>query len=84
MINATGCGVTSPDAQWLEYAKGQPVNYTGDINNVFACGQMVSVLRSAAEISAKPQLDPGTKLEMQCRTCPNPIPGLAVVSGCDY
>jgi len=37
MIGATACGVTSPDATYLEYLKGQPVNYTGDINTVFAC-----------------------------------------------
>jgi hypothetical protein len=37
MINATTCGVTDPNAQWLEYKTGQPVNYTGDINAVFAC-----------------------------------------------
>jgi len=37
MINAASCGVTSPDALWLEYTKGRPVNFTGDINTVFAC-----------------------------------------------
>jgi len=41
MINATSCGVTSPDATYLEYAKGSPVNFTppagGDINTVFSC-----------------------------------------------
>jgi hypothetical protein len=37
MINATTCGVTSPDATYLEYKGGKPVNYTGDINAVFAC-----------------------------------------------
>jgi len=37
MIGAQACGVTDSSALWLEYAKGQPVNYTGDINNVFAC-----------------------------------------------
>ena len=37
MINASTCGVTSADAMWLEYTKGQPVNYKGDINTVFAC-----------------------------------------------
>jgi hypothetical protein len=37
MINATGCGVTSADAKWLEYSGGHPLNYTGDINKVFAC-----------------------------------------------
>jgi len=37
MIGAQACGVTDPKALWLEYAKGQPSNYTGDINDVFAC-----------------------------------------------
>jgi len=41
MINSvsgsTPCGVNSPDAMWLEYTKGKPVNFTGDINTVFAC-----------------------------------------------
>ena len=37
MINATGCGVNSADALYLEYKGGQPVNYTGDINTVFQC-----------------------------------------------
>jgi hypothetical protein len=37
MIGATGCGVNSASATYLEYKGGQPVNYTGDINLVFAC-----------------------------------------------
>ena len=37
MINASTCGVTSADAMWIEYSKGMPVNYKGDINTVFAC-----------------------------------------------
>jgi hypothetical protein len=37
MVGAAGCGVTSRDALWLEYKLGQPVNYAGDIENVFAC-----------------------------------------------
>ncbi len=37
MVGATGCGVTSPDAQWLEYNHGQALNYSGDISQVFAC-----------------------------------------------
>jgi hypothetical protein len=37
MVGAAGCGVTSPDALWLEYKLGKPVNYAGDIENVFAC-----------------------------------------------
>jgi hypothetical protein len=37
MRGATGCGMTSGDALWIEYTKGSPVNYKGDINQVFAC-----------------------------------------------
>jgi hypothetical protein len=41
MINSvngtTTCGVNSPDALWLEYSKGKPVNFTGDLGNVFGC-----------------------------------------------
>jgi len=37
MIGARDCGVTDSSAMWLEYANGQPVNYTGDVNDVFAC-----------------------------------------------
>jgi hypothetical protein len=37
MIHATNCGVTSANATYLEYSKGAPVNFTGDINTVFAC-----------------------------------------------
>ena len=37
MIGATKCGVNSADALFLEYKGGAAVNYTGDINTVFAC-----------------------------------------------
>jgi hypothetical protein len=37
MIDAQSCGVTGADALWLEYSKGQAVNYAGDINTVFTC-----------------------------------------------
>lgn len=37
MIGASACGVTQPNALWLEYQDGSPVNFTGDINTVFAC-----------------------------------------------
>ena len=37
MINSTSCGVTNSNATYLEYTKGMPVNFTGDINTVFAC-----------------------------------------------
>jgi hypothetical protein len=37
MIGATACGVTSPDATFLETKGNTGVNFTGDINTVFAC-----------------------------------------------
>ena len=37
MIGATACHVTSSDALFLEYKTGLPVNYTGDIADVFKC-----------------------------------------------
>jgi hypothetical protein len=37
MINATACGVTSPDATYLETKGNNWLNFTGDINKVFAC-----------------------------------------------
>jgi hypothetical protein len=37
MIGATACGVTSTTDLWLEHKQGQPVNYTGDIGDVFTC-----------------------------------------------
>jgi hypothetical protein len=37
MINAPACGVTDPNAQFLVYEGGKPMNFTGDINTVFAC-----------------------------------------------
>jgi len=41
MRGASGCGVSDPNALWLEYTKGSPVNYTnpanGDIAQVFGC-----------------------------------------------
>ena len=37
MIGATACGVTSTDAQYLETRGNIGLNFTGDINNVFAC-----------------------------------------------
>ena len=37
MLGAASCGVTNPNALWLEYQGGAPVNFTGDINAVFAC-----------------------------------------------
>jgi hypothetical protein len=37
MIGAAACGVTDPSALWLEYQNGAPVNFTGEISDVFAC-----------------------------------------------
>ncbi len=37
-------------------------------------GQWINVLRTAQEKKEKPQLDPGTKIGMQCRTCTDPVP----------
>ncbi len=37
MINATSCGVTDSSAMWIEYSNGNPLNYTGDIGQVFGC-----------------------------------------------
>jgi hypothetical protein len=49
-----------------------------------ASGQRVTVVRAAAHVAAKPQLDPGTKLQLQCRTCPTLPAGSAIVAGCEY
>jgi hypothetical protein len=37
MIGASACGITDPNARFLEYQNGAPVNFTGDINAVFSC-----------------------------------------------
>jgi hypothetical protein len=47
-------------------------------------GQLVAVLRMAQELADKPRLDTGTKLQMQCRTCPQTPPGWPKGAGCDY
>jgi hypothetical protein len=36
MRDGAGCGA-NPDAKWLEFNKGQAVNYTGDLSTVFGC-----------------------------------------------
>ena len=36
MVGASACGV-QPGAAWLEYTRHQPVNYTGEMEDVFAC-----------------------------------------------
>jgi hypothetical protein len=57
---------------------------TSDMNQCPASGRRVSVLRTATEVAAEPQLPLGTKLGMQCRTCPVLPPGSAIAPGCDY
>jgi hypothetical protein len=37
MLGAQKCGVTASGAKWLEYGNGRPLNFTGDISDVFAC-----------------------------------------------
>jgi hypothetical protein len=37
MIGATACGVTSPDATFIETQGNTGINFNGDINTVFAC-----------------------------------------------
>jgi hypothetical protein len=37
MIGASGCGVTSSDATYLETKGNTGLNFAGDVNNVFAC-----------------------------------------------
>jgi hypothetical protein len=37
MVNAASCGVMDDSALWLEYKSGHPVNYRGDIGQVFGC-----------------------------------------------
>jgi hypothetical protein len=54
-----------------------------DITKCPATGQLVNVLRTTAEISTTP-LAAGTKIGMQCRTCPDVVPGAAANPGCDY
>jgi hypothetical protein len=36
MRDTSACGVNA-NARWLEYTKGQPVNFTGDVSQVFGC-----------------------------------------------
>ena len=36
MRDAEGCGANA-DARWLEFTKGQAVNFTGDVSQVFGC-----------------------------------------------
>jgi hypothetical protein len=57
---------------------------TSDLDQCPATGQRIALVRPAAEVAVQAQLDPGTKLRMQCRTCPALPPGSASVAGCDY
>jgi hypothetical protein len=55
------------------------------VNDTTRCpvnGQIISVVRQPSERSTP--LEPGTKIGMQCLTCPDPIPGAPVNPGCDY
>jgi hypothetical protein len=49
-------------------------------------GQLIEVLRTRAEIDKQRQLDPGTKISMQCRTCTDVIATATDESqaGCKY
>ena len=48
-----------------------------------ASGQRISVLRTPDEVRDKPQLDPGTTLKMECRSCPFLPAGVAAQPGCE-
>jgi hypothetical protein len=50
-----------------------------DLAKCPASGQLITMVRTAAEIANGP-LAPGTKISMQCWTCPD----LVSVAGCDY
>jgi hypothetical protein len=49
-------------------------------------GQLIQVLRTKAEIAKDPQIPPGTKISMQCRTCTDVIATATDESqaGCKY
>lgn len=57
---------------------------TTDTSHCPLTGQRIVVLRTAAEIAAQPQLPAGTKIAMQCRSCPTLSAGTAAAPGCDY
>ena len=57
---------------------------TSDPDQCPATGQRIALVRTAAEVAARAQLDPGSKLWMECRTCPDLPAGSASVAGCDY
>jgi hypothetical protein len=37
MRGASACGISNPDARWIELADGSPVGYRGDLSSVIAC-----------------------------------------------
>jgi hypothetical protein len=37
MVNAASCGVTDPNALWLQAPVGAQANFTGSIADVFSC-----------------------------------------------
>jgi hypothetical protein len=47
-------------------------------------GQLVSVLRTAAEVAQDPRVPAGTKIAMQCRTCPTLSSHDTPSAGCAY
>jgi hypothetical protein len=51
-------------------------------------GQVINILRTAQEIASKPRLDPGTRISMQCLTCPdgtaNLDPSSDAYKACNY
>jgi hypothetical protein len=61
----------------------RPSNTFGDCwqltNDPVKCpinGQLINIVRTAEHVAALPQLLPGTKVGMQCRTCTDDIPGM--------
>jgi hypothetical protein len=56
------------------------------VNDTTKCpglGQLVNVLRTRSEMNAGP-LTVGTKIDMQCSTCTDPIAGEPPIDGCNY
>jgi len=58
------------------------------LQNLCVDFKLLVVLRTAEELAVKPQLDPGTKLVMQCLTCPdgtaNLDPASPTYQACNY
>jgi hypothetical protein len=57
---------------------------TVDPNQCPVSGQLISVLRTADEVRSGPPLPAGTKVKMQCQTCPPISTGAADQAGCAY